>query len=388
MIPYGRQDVTGDDLEAVLAVLKSDFLTQGPMVPVFESSLTSRCNAKYGVAVNSATSALHLACLSLGLGAGDILWTSPITFVASANCALYCGASVDFVDIDPETYNLSPSALEIKLRKAASDNRLPKILIPVHFSGQSCEMESIARLAREYGVSVIEDASHAIGGQYKGKPIGCCEYSDIAVFSFHPVKIVTTGEGGAAVTNSPQLAERISLLRSHGITRDPTHMTAPPDGAWYYQQLALGYNYRMTDIQAALGASQMNRLDAYVRRRREIAAAYDEAFAGLPVNTPWQHPDACSAWHLYVIRLRLDELNVTHKEVFDTLREQGVGVNLHYIPVHLQPYYEKMGFRRGNFPEAERYYKEAIPLPLHPTLSEGEIEAVVASLHRILSMGS
>ncbi|MBE0511348.1 MAG: UDP-4-amino-4,6-dideoxy-N-acetyl-beta-L-altrosamine transaminase, partial [Gammaproteobacteria bacterium] len=363
MIPYGKQDITQEDIDAVVEVLRSDFLTQGPVVPRFEQSVAGYCGARHAVAVNSATSALHLACLALGLGPGDTLWTSPITFVASANCGLYCGAKVDFVDIDPRTYNLSVDALEQKLVQAEKLGSLPKVLVAVHLCGQPCEMEKIHALGQRYGFRIIEDASHAIGARYKNEPVGNCRYSDITVFSFHPVKIITTGEGGMALTNDDGLAEQMALLRSHGITREPEKMTHEPDGGWYYQQIELGYNYRMTELQAALGVSQMSRLDAYVSRRHELARRYNEQFASLPVTIPWQHPDSYSGLHLYVIRLNLEQIDRSHREVFEALREQGIGVNLHYIPVHTQPYYQRMGFRPDDFPEAERYYAEAISLP-------------------------
>jgi UDP-4-amino-4,6-dideoxy-N-acetyl-beta-L-altrosamine transaminase len=380
MIPYGRQHITQKDIDAVTAVLTSDFLTQGPMVPRFEALVAAKVDARHARAVNSATSALHIACLALGVGAGDRVWTSPVTFVASSNCALYCGAQVDFVDIDPRTFNLDPAKLKVKLERARATGTLPKVVIPVHLCGQSCDMAAIHALSREYGFHVIEDASHAIGGKYQGRNVGDGRYADITVFSFHPVKIVTTAEGGIAVTNDDALAERLSLLRSHGITRDPQHMTQPPDGPWYYQQIALGYNYRMTDLQAALGLSQMERLDEYVARRHEIARRYDALLAGLPVTTPWQAPDVYSAWHLYVIRLQSGRIPVTHAQIFTRLREAGIGVNLHYIPVHTQPYYQALGFERGDFPEAERYYAEAISLPMYPTLTDAEQDRVVEAL--------
>lgn len=380
MIPYGRQDISDEDIQSVIEVLRSDWLTQGPAVPRFEQSIAEYCGAKHAIAVNSATSALHLACLSLGLGKGDLVWTSPITFVASANCALYCGADVDFVDIDPRTYNMSTRVLEEKLIAAERKGRLPKIVIPVHFAGQSCEMREINLLAEHYGFRIIEDASHAIGGKYLDGPIGNCRYSDIAVFSFHPVKIITTGEGGMAVTNDPELAERMALLRSHGITRDSTKMTKASDGPWYYQQIDLGFNYRMTDIQAALGSSQMERLDEFVSKRHVVAERYDALLTGLPVITPWRNPESLSAFHLYVVRLRLNEIEKTHLAVFEQMRSQGIGVNLHYIPVHLQPYYETLGFRSGYCPEGERYYGEAISLPLYPGLTEDNQNRVVDAL--------
>lgn len=381
MIPYGRQDITQADIDAVVEVLRSDFLTQGPAVPRFEQAVAAYAGAAHAVAVNSATSALHLACLALGLGPGDILWTSPITFVASANCARYCGAEVDFVDIDPRTYNLCPQALEQKLIEAERKGRLPKIVVPVHLCGQPCDMAAIHALAQRYGFRIIEDASHAIGGRYRGEPVGNCRYSDITVFSFHPVKIITTAEGGMALTNDAALAEKMALLRSHGITREPEKMTHAPDGPWYYQQIDLGFNYRLTELQAALGLSQLERLDAYVERRAGLARQYNELLAGLPVVTPWQHPDGASAWHLYVIRLRLDGQHLSHRQVFEALREQDVGANLHYIPVHTQPYYRRLGFGHGDFPLAEAYYAEAISLPLFPGLTSENQAFIVESLY-------
>ena len=380
MIPYGRQDISEADIQAVVDVLRSDFLTQGPAVPAFEKSITDYCGAKHAVAVNSATSALHIACLALGVGKGDVVWTSPITFVASANCALYCGADVDFVDIDPRTYNLSTERLAEKLAQAEKSGRLPKVVIPVHLCGQPCDMAGIHALSQRYGFKIIEDASHAIGGKYKGEPIGNCRYSDITVFSFHPVKIITTGEGGMALTNNENLAKRMQLLRSHGITREAGEMTHAPDGPWYYQQIELGFNYRMTDIQAALGLSQMSRLDEFVAKRHAIAKRYEQLLADLPVITPWQHPDGYSGLHLYVIRLKLAEIGKTHRQVFEALRAAGIGVNLHYIPVYRQPYYEDMGFKAGLCPEAERYYLEAISLPMYPNLTEAQQDKVIESL--------
>lgn len=385
MIPYGRQDISAADVRAVVDVLQSDFLTQGPQVPRFEQAVAARVGAAHAVAVNSATSALHLACLALDLGPGDWLWTSPITFVASANCGLYCGARVDFVDIDPRTYNLCPRALERKLEQAARDGRLPKIVVPVHLSGQSCDMLAIHALAQRFGFKIIEDASHAIGGSYRGECIGNCRYSDIAVFSFHPVKVITTGEGGMALTQDARLAERMARLRTHGITRDAAQMTQVADGPWYYQQLDLGFNYRMTDLQAALGVSQMHRLDAFVERRHQLADRYDRLLAELPLTLPWQHPDSYSGLHLYVIRLQLDRIGCSHRQVFDALRAQGIGVNLHYIPVHLQPYYAQLGFRRGDYPEAERYYAEAISIPMFATLSDAQQDQVVDALRHAVA---
>lgn len=386
MIPYGRQEITQADIDAVVMVLQSDFLTQGPQVPRFEQGIANHVGAKHALALNSATSALHIACLALGLGEGDWLWTSPITFVASANCGLYCGAQVDFVDIDPRTYNLCPNVLEAKLQKAEQENCLPKVLVAVHLCGQPCDMEAIYRLSQRFGFRIVEDASHAIGGKYQGEFIGNGRYSDITVFSFHPVKIITTAEGGMAVTNCDKLANKMALLRSHGITRDSQQMTHEADGPWYYQQIELGFNYRMTELQAALGVSQLERLDEYVARRNALAERYDTLLADLPINTPWQHPDSYSGRHLYVVRLKLDEMCVSHRQAFEALREQGIGVNLHYIPVHAQPYYQQLGFQHGGFPEAERYYTEAISLPLYPTMSEAEQDQVVASLRKALGL--
>lgn len=384
MIPYGKQDIQQADIDAVIEVLTSDFLTQGPKIPVFETAVAEKVGAKHALAVNSATSALHIACLALGLGKGDWLWTTPVTFVASANCGLYCGAQVDFVDIDSKTYNISVSALKHKLERAAIEKRLPKVLVVVHLCGQSCEMQAIKALADQYGIKVIEDASHAIGGKYQGDYIGNGRYSDITVFSFHPVKIITTAEGGMVLTNSDELAGKMNLLRSHGITREPGLMTHEPHGSWYYQQVDLGFNYRMTELQAALGLSQLNRLDEYVARRHEIADRYNRLLKDLPITLPWQHPDSYSGLHLYVIRLNLAEISVSHRDVFESLREQGIGVNLHYIPVHTQPYYENFGFKTEDFPEAMSYYREAISLPLFPTMSDSEQDKVVKILNKVV----
>ncbi len=384
MIPYGRQDVINEDIEAVVDVLRSDYLTQGPIVPRFENVVAQHVGATHAVAVNSATSALHIACLALGLKEGDWLWTSPITFVASANCGLYCGAKVDFVDIDPRTYNLSPTELENKLVSAKENNRLPKILVAVHLCGQPCDMAAIYDLSLKYGFKIIEDASHAIGGKYRGEYIGGGRFSDITVFSFHPVKIITTAEGGMALTNCEELARRMALLRSHGITRDEHQMTHPTDGPWYYQQIDLGYNYRMTELQGALGLSQMRRLDHYVAKRHELAKRYEQSLASLPLHLPSQPSDSYSAFHLYVIRLKNALINKTHKRVFEELREHGVGVNLHYIPVHTHPYYLNMGFKVGDFPESEHYYNEAISLPMFQTLSFSQQDRVIDVLHKVI----
>lgn len=382
MIPYGRQHITDADIEAVVAVLKSDFITQGPVVEQFEKRISEYCGVPYAVAVNSATSALHIACMALELGPGDWLWTSPNTFVASANCAIYCGASVDFVDIDPATNNMSIACLAAKLETAKVAGRLPKIVVPVHLCGTSCNMAAIQELAQTYGFRILEDASHAIGGKYRSEPIGTCRYSDITVFSFHPVKIITTAEGGVAVTKDAELARCMALHRSHGITRDPAFMTRAPDGPWYYQQVALGYNYRLTELQAALGLSQFDRLDDYVLRRHEIADRYRQLLDGLPVATPVLPRDSYSALHLYVIRLQLNRIAFSHRQVFEALRAAGIGVNLHYIPVHTQPFYQDLGHRLGDYPEAERYYAEAISLPMFPTMTDADIERVAEAVKR------
>lgn len=385
MIPYGRQDINQQDIDSVLDVLKSDFLTQGPQVPAFENTLIEHTGAEHALAVNSATSALHIACLALGLGHGDWLWTSPITFVASANCGLYCGAKVDFVDIDPNTYNMCPKRLKEKLIRAKAEDKLPKVVVPVHLCGQPCDMESIAKLAKEYGFKVIEDASHAIGGQYHEQPIGNCEHSDITVFSFHPVKIVTTAEGGAALTNQKDLADKMALLRSHGITRDPEMMTEASHGGWYYQQIDLGFNYRMTELQAALGVTQMQRLEEFVAARHALSKRYSQMLSKLPIVLPYQLENTYSGLHLFVIRLELDKISKTHKQVFEELRKRGVGVNLHYIPVHTQPYYRNIGFTIGDFPQAERYYQEAISLPMFHTMTKEQQDEVVRVLTEVLA---
>ena len=384
MIPYGKQDINQSDIEAVIAVLKSDFLTQGPQVPLFEKNVSNYCNAQYGVAVNSATSALHVACLALGLGKDDWLWTSPNSFVASANCGLYCGAKVDFVDIDPKTYNLSVEELKKKLIQAKKDNKLPKIVIPVHFAGQSCDMQSIHKLSKEYGFKILEDASHAIGGKYLDKPIGGCQYSDITVFSFHPVKIITTAEGGLATTNQKELAEKMQLFRAHGITREPKLMTKKTEGGWYYQQVELGFNYRMNDLQAALGIAQMKRLDKFITIRHSLKQRYDELLKDLPLITPAQSLDSYSSLHLYPVQLKLEQLSKAHNQIFDELRKNGVGVNLHYIPIHMQPYFQNMGFKKGNFPIVEDYYSRAISIPIYQGLTTELQDKVVKVLKDLL----
>ena len=378
-IPYSRQDISEADIQGVVDVLRSNFLTQGPVVPAFEQAVTNYCGAHHSVAFNSATSALHIACLALGVGPGDCVWTSPITFVASANCALYCSAKVDFVDIDPRTYNLSVHCLAEKLSLAEKTGKLPKVVIPVHLCGQPCDMAGIHALSQQYGFKIIEDASHAIGGKYKDEPIGNGRYSDITVFSFHPVKIITTGEGGMAVTNDANLAKRLRLLRSHGITSTAEDMQPrPAKEIWNYQQIDLGFNYRMTDIQAALGLSQMQRLDEFVTQRNAVAKRYDHLLSVLPVLIPTQHANGYSAYHLYVIRLKLDEINKTQRQVYDALRAAEILVNLHYIPIYRQPYYEKMGFSIGYCPQADQYYSEAISIPLYPGLTAAQQDRVVA----------
>lgn len=384
MIPYGRQDITQADIDAVVGVLQSDFLTQGPMVPLFEQRVANHVGVAHALAVNSATSALHIACLALGVGPGDRVWTTPISFVASANCALYCGAEIDFVDIDPRTYNLCPQQLESKLAQAERAGSLPKVVIPVHLCGQPCDMQAIHKLAQRYGFKVIEDASHAIGGKYQGEFIGSGKYSDITVFSFHPVKIITTAEGGMALTNDAELAGKMALLRSHGITRDPQQMTHEADGPWYYQQIDLGFNYRMTELQAALGVSQMERLDRYIARRHQLAERYNDLLSTLPLVLPWQHPDSYSGLHLYVIRLQLEKIGKSHREVFEALREAGIGVNLHYIPIYTQPHYARMGFVPSDFPHSQQYYREAISIPMFQTMTETQQDEVVATLAKVL----
>jgi UDP-4-amino-4,6-dideoxy-N-acetyl-beta-L-altrosamine transaminase len=385
VIPYGKQDISQADIDSVVNVLQSDFLTQGPQVPLFEKTVSDYCDAAYGVAVNSATSALHIACLALDLGKNDWLWTSPNSFVASANCGLYCGAKVDFVDIDLQTYNLSIEELEKKLIKAKQENRLPKILIPVHFAGQSCDMKRIHSLSKEYGFSVIEDASHAIGGKYLDNPIGGCQYSDITVFSFHPVKIITTAEGGLATTNSKELAEKMQIFRSHGIIRDENLMTTKSHGGWYYEQIDLGYNYRMTELQAALGISQMKRLDEFINKRHILQKRYDDFLQYTPVIRPFQLPECHSALHLYPILIDIEKINKSRKQVFNKLRKNGIGVNVHYIPIHTQPYYKKFGFKGGDFPISEAYYNRTISLPLYPGLDFKVQDQIISTINEIMA---
>ena len=373
-IPYGRQDIDAADIAAVVGVLQSDWLTTGPAVERFERAVAGRCGATHAVAVFNGTVALHLACRALGLGPGDTLWTTPNTFVASANCALYCGAAVDFVDIDPKTYNMSASALEKKL---LSSKKTPKIVVPVHFAGQPCDMRAIGALAQKHGFAVVEDASHAVGATYCGEPVGNCRHSDITVFSFHPVKIVTTAEGGMALASDGKIADRLRLLRTHGINREKSKT----EGGWYYEQEDLGYNYRITDLQAALGESQLKRLDAFLERRRELAARYDRLLADLPLTRPAQHADGISAWHLYVVQVE------NRRRIYDALRAAGIGVSVHYIPVHLQPHYRRLGFKPGDFPHAEAYYAKALTLPLFPRLTDADQDRVVAALAKALGRG-
>lgn len=384
MIYYGKQNVNEKDIQAVVEVLKSDFLTQGPAIEKFERTVAEYCGAKYAVAVTNATSALHIACKAAGLGHGDWLWTSPITFTASANCGRYCGANVDFVDIDDRTYNMSVEVLEEKLKKAKNEGKLPSVVVPVHLAGQSCDMERIHALSQEYGFTVLEDASHATGADYKDTKVGSCKYSDMTVFSFHPVKIITTGEGGMVLTNSKELYDKLCLYRSHGITRDPKLMTHEADGPWYYQQVELGYNYRMTDIQAALGSSQMQRLDEFVSRRRYLAARYNELLKGLPLRTPYQHPDTKPSWHIYVVRVDFDKVKKTKKQIFAEMKERGIVLNLHYIPVHTQPYYEKLGHKPEECPVSLQYYKEAFTLPLYYSLTDEQQDEIVRALEFVL----
>ena len=385
MIPYGKQSIDQADIDAVLNVLQSDWLTQGPKVPAFEAGIASYCKVKHGIAVNSATSALHIACLALGVGENDIVWTSPISFVASSNCALYCGAKIDFVDIDLDTGNMSIKELEQKLILAEKNNCLPKVVIPVHLAGQSCDMQAIHQLATKYDFKIIEDASHAIGGKYMGESIGNCKYSDITIFSFHPVKIITTGEGGVCTTNDPKIANKLCLFRSHGITRHENEMTKKSDGPWYYQQIELGLNYRMTDISAALGLSQLDRLDEFILKRHSIAQKYDNAFADKPLITPYQHQDNYSSYHLYIIRVKNSLEGLNKLNLFTSLREAGILVNLHYIPVYQQPFYEEIGYNNKDYPESEKYYEEALSLPIHTLLKDEEQDFIIESVLNFLS---
>lgn len=384
MIYYGKQNINEADIQAVEEVLRSDLLTQGPMIERFERRVANYCGAKYAVAVTNATSALHIACLAAGLSEGDFLWTSPITFVASANCGRYCGADVDFVDIDSRTYNMSVDSLEKKLQKAREFGKLPKVVVPVHLAGQSCDMHKIHELSKEYGFTILEDASHALGADYLGGKVGSCKFSDMAVFSFHPVKIITTGEGGMVLTNRKDLYERLKLYRSHGITRNPEDMTHESDGSWYYQQIELGFNYRMTDIQAALGYSQMNRLDDFVTRRRELAFRYNELLQDMPLVTPYVIHDSNPSWHIYIVRIDFNRVKKSKQAIFEAMEAKGITLNLHYIPVHTQPYYEKLGFSAGDYPASEQYYQEAFTLPLYYDLTDHEQVSIVESLREVL----
>jgi len=377
MIPYGRQDISEEDIQAVVEVLKSDFLTQGPMVPAFEKVVSEYCSSKYAFAVNSATSALHISCLALGVGEGDIVWTSPISFVASSNCAVYCGAKVDFVDIDSTSYNISVKALEEKLIKSEKIGRLPKVVIPVHLAGQSCEMEEIHTLGKKYGFKIIEDASHAIGGKYKNKPIGGCQYSDITVFSFHPVKIITTGEGGMCLTNNSDLAIKLNRLRSHGIVRHQSEMTKTSDGPWFYQQISLGYNYRMTDIQAALGLSQFKKIDEFINLRYNIVESYNNLLKNEWIKLPIQRKDTRSSFHLYIIRVDKYNKEISRSQLFERLRNEGIIVNLHYIPIYKHPFYKEIGYNEDEFPNAELYYEEAISLPIYSSLTNEDVIKII-----------
>ena len=380
VIPYARQSITKQDIDAVTEVLQSDYLTQGPVVPAFEDAVANLVGAKHAIAGNSATSMLHIACLALGVTDGDLVWTSPISFVASANCALYCGAEIDFVDIDSETFNMSPTALATKLEEARKSNKLPKVIIPVHMGGQSCDMKSIGLLAKQYGIKVIEDASHAIGGMYNSRRIGNCAHSDITIFSFHPVKIITSGEGGMATTQDESLAHRMRMLRSHGITRNETEFEFDNDGPWYYEQQELGLNYRLTDIAAALGLSQLQRIDAFINQRNAIAARYNNAFASTQLAIPHINSDCISAFHLYIARCDFENSDVTRVQLFENMKNSGVLLNLHYIPIYRQPFYSKMSFDPKSFPNAERYYKQAFSIPMYADLTEADQDTVISSL--------
>jgi UDP-4-amino-4,6-dideoxy-N-acetyl-beta-L-altrosamine transaminase len=384
VIPYGKQSINKADIDAVVNVLNSDYLTQGPQVPIFEQTISNYCGSSYAVAVNSATSALHISCLALGLSKDDWLWTSPNSFVASSNCGLFCQAKIDFVDIDLETYNMCPVQLEKKLIQAKRANNLPRIIIPVHFAGQSCDMQKIYELSKDYGFKIIEDASHAIGSRYFDKNVGNCNYSDITVFSFHPVKIITTAEGGVTTTNSKDLANKMRLYANHGVTRDQNQMDKPSEGSWYYEQVELGFNYRMTEIQAALGISQMQRIDNFISKRHMLKERYDFLLEKLPLKQPFQSINCYSALHLYPIQIELDKVKITRKQIFNELRAQGIGVNIHYIPIHTQPYYKKLGFKNGDFPNSESFYNQSITIPLYPDMTFKQQDEVVLSLNKIL----
>ena len=380
MIPYAKQDISDEDIDSVIEVLKSDFLTQGNQGPLFEDIISKRMGAKYALAANSATSCLHLSCLSLGLSKGDILWTSPITYVASANCALFCGAEVDFVDIDPLTWNISVEILEEKLKTARKRKKIPKILVLVHLAGNPCDLKKIFDLSKEYGFSIIEDASHALGSKYSEEQIGSSTYSDISVFSFHPVKNITTGEGGMILTNNKEIAEKVNLYRSHGVTRDTNKMFNKNEGLWYYEQLLLGFNFRMNEIQASLGISQMNSLDKFISKRNEVSQMYIKNLKNLPLTFQKVRNEDLSAWHLFIIHLKLDQLELTRLEIYNSLREKGIGVNVHYIPVHLQPFYRNLGFKQGDYPNSESYYDGALTIPMYTKLKKKDIEFVIQAL--------
>lgn len=384
MIPYGTQSITEDDISAVVETLRSPYLTQGPKIEQFEDALATYSGAQYASCTNSATSALHIACLALGLTENDWLWTTPNSFVASANCGLYCGANIDFVDIELSHFNICPDKLEQKLIQAEQNNQLPKIVVVVHFAGQPCDMLRISSLARKYNFKVIEDASHAIGSSYNSIKTGSGYYSDITIFSFHPVKIITSAEGGCALTNCPKINQQLKSLRSHGITRDPNLMQSEAEGSWVYEQQELGFNYRMTDLQAALGLSQLARIDNYIAKRHDLACVYDEDLKDLPLSLPARNIESRSALHLYPIQLELNAISLSRKQVFDALRERGIGVNVHYIPIHLQPFYKKMGFSLGDFPNAESYYRQAITIPLHPKMTADQQGYICHSLEEIL----
>ncbi len=384
MIPYAKQSISEQDIEAVNEVLRSDFITQGPVISQFEEAVAKYCGAKFAIAVSHGTAALHLACLALEVRVGDIVWTSPNSFVASANCAIYCNAEVDFIDIDPDTYNICIDSLTLKLQQAEKDNRIPKVIIPVHFSGQPCDMKALKSLSKKYGFLIIEDAAHALGAEYTDQKVGSCAYSELTIFSFHPAKMITSGEGGMIMTNNPQLADKIKRLSTHGITRETGLMTEESHGGWYYQQLDLGYNYRITDIQAALGLSQLRCLDEFISKRKKLAERYNHQLQSLPLTMPWQNPEAQSSWHLYVIRLNLKQLKIDRKSVFEQLRQAGIGVHVHYIPIHTQPFYQERGFRQGDFPESESYYQEALTLPLFTDLTEEQVDFISHKISDIL----
>lgn len=363
MISYGRQTLSDDDLEAVINNLRTDLITQGPVIKDFENAISEYTQARYVTSTSHGTSALHLACLALGLQAADTVWTSPISFVASANCALYCGATIDFVDINASTLNIDIDLLEDKLKTSKTP---PKILIVVHMAGLPCEMQSIHELSRKYGFYIIEDAAHALGAQYLQKPVGSCEFSDLTIFSFHPVKSITTGEGGAVTTNRKALDLSLKKLRNHGLERDFSDSDEHRDEPWYYEQSCLGFNYRLTDFQAALGVSQLKKLDTFIEKRQSIFNYYQQHLNNLPLQLPVD--DSASAFHLYIIQLK-ENSAIRRKALYHYLVKNGIKTNVHYIPIHLQPFYQKLGFRQGDFPVAERYYQRALTLPLFPELS-------------------